>query len=48
MPEAQVGQYALIHVGFAISLLDEDEALATIEMLREISELGDELETSIE
>jgi hydrogenase expression/formation protein HypC len=48
VPEAQVGQYALIHVGFAISLLDEEEALATIEMLREISELGDELETSIE
>jgi hydrogenase expression/formation protein HypC len=48
VPEAQVGQYALIHVGFAISLLDEEEALATIEMLREISDLGDELETSIE
>ena len=45
VPEAQVGQYALIHVGFAISLLDEEEALATIEMLREMSELEDELGT---
>jgi len=46
VPEAQVGQYALIHVGFAISLLDEEEALATIEMLREMAELGDELGTT--
>ncbi len=46
VPEAQVGQYALIHVGFAISLLDEEEALATLEMLREMSELEDELETN--
>jgi hydrogenase expression/formation protein HypC len=46
VPEAEVGQYALIHVGFAISLLDEEEALATIEMLREMSELEDELGTT--
>jgi hydrogenase expression/formation protein HypC len=45
VPEAQVGQYALIHVGFAISLLDEEEALATIDMLREMSELEDEIES---
>ena len=43
VPEARVGQYALVHVGFAISLLDEEEALATLEMLREMSELEDEL-----
>ena len=42
VPEARVGQYALVHVGFAISLLDEEEALATLEMLREMSELEDE------
>jgi hydrogenase expression/formation protein HypC len=46
VPEAQIGQYALIHVGFAISLLDEEEALATLEMLREMAELEDELEAS--
>lgn len=45
VPEAQVGQYALIHVGFAISLLDEEEALATLELLREMAELDDELGT---
>jgi hydrogenase expression/formation protein HypC len=46
VPEAQVGQYALIHVGFAISLLDEEEAMATLELLREMSELEDELDTN--
>jgi len=45
VPEAQVGQYALIHVGFAISLLDEEEAQATLALLREMSELEDELGT---
>jgi len=43
VPEAQVGQYALIHVGFAISLLDEEEAMETLALLREMSELEDEL-----
>ena len=43
VPEAQVGQYALVHVGFAISLLDEEEAMATLAMLREMAELEDEL-----
>ena len=46
VPEARVGQYALIHVGFAISLLDEEEALATLELLREMAELGDELDSN--
>jgi hydrogenase expression/formation protein HypC len=46
VPEAKVGQYALIHVGFAISLLDEEEALETLSMLREMAALEDELETN--
>lgn len=41
--DVAVGQYALIHVGFAISLLDEAEARRTFEALREMSQL-DELE----
>jgi len=43
VPEAQIGDYTVIHVGFAISLLSEEEALKTLEMLREIGELGEEL-----
>ncbi len=37
------GDYALVHVGFAISVIDEAEAKRTFEALREMSQL-DELE----
>ena len=40
VPEAKVGDYAVVHVGFAISLLDEAEATKVFEYLREMQELG--------
>lgn len=43
VPEAQVGDYALIHVGFALNLISEQEALETLDLLRQISDLGSEL-----
>lgn len=43
VPEATVGDYTVIHVGFAISLLSEAEAMATLETLREIADLEEEL-----
>lgn len=43
VPEAVVGDYTVIHVGFAISLLSEEEANATLEMLREIINLEEEI-----
>ncbi|HBX70810.1 MAG TPA: hydrogenase assembly protein HypC [Chloroflexi bacterium] len=43
VPEAQIGDYTVIHVGFAISLLSEEEAQKTLEMLREIDAIGEEL-----
>jgi hydrogenase expression/formation protein HypC len=39
LPEAQVGDYVLVHVGVAISLVDEHEAQQTLEYLRRIGEL---------
>lgn len=33
--EVAIGDYVLIHAGFAISRLDEEEALATLELMRE-------------
>ncbi len=36
-----VGDYAIVHVGFAISKVDETEARRTFDVLREMSELGD-------
>jgi hydrogenase expression/formation protein HypC len=36
---ARVGDYAVVHVGFAISLVDEEEALRTYQLLDEMGEL---------
>ena len=36
LPDAAPGQYVIVHVGFAISILDEEEALSTIKLLNEI------------
>lgn len=33
-----VGDYVLVHAGFAINKIDEDEAMKTIELLRELAE----------
>ncbi len=43
VPEARVGDYCVIHVGFAISLLSEKEAQETLDMLKDISSFEDEL-----
>ena len=39
VPEAQVGEYVLVHAGVAISVVDEEEARKTFEYLKEIDEL---------
>ena len=43
VPEAEVGDYTVIHVGFAISLLSEEEAQATLDILREMVDLEEEI-----
>jgi hydrogenase expression/formation protein HypC len=45
VPEATVGDYVIVHVGFAISKLDEQEAqqvFAYLEQMNELVELSDE------
>jgi hydrogenase expression/formation protein HypC len=39
LPEAKVGDYVLVHVGFAISTVDEAEAKQTLDYLRQMGEL---------
>jgi hydrogenase expression/formation protein HypC len=39
LPEAEPGDYVLVHVGFAISRIDEQAAQETLEALRQIGEL---------
>lgn len=46
VPDTQVGEYVLVHVGFAISKLDEAEAHRTYELLKEMDQLT-ELEAPV-
>ena len=43
VPEAEVGDYTVVHVGFAISQLSEEEAQETLALLREIANIDQEL-----
>jgi hydrogenase expression/formation protein HypC len=43
VPEAQIGNYVVVHVGFALSVIDETEAQKIFEYLREMEELADAL-----
>ena len=42
VPEAKIGDYCLVHVGFALNLLSETEALETLSLLSEIARLDQE------
>ena len=42
VPQAQLGDYTLIHVGFALNLLSEQEAQETLELLKQIAEAGEQ------
>jgi hydrogenase expression/formation protein HypC len=41
VPEAQIGNYVMVHVGFAISVVDEAEASQVFEYLKQMDELGE-------
>lgn len=41
VPEARVGQYVMVHVGAAISMVDEEEAKKTFDILKQLDELQD-------
>ena len=43
VPEAQVDEYCIIHVGFAISVLSESEARETLELLKQIGNIEEEI-----
>ena len=41
VPEVRVGQYVIVHAGFALSILDEEEAVKSIALLEELRESAD-------
>jgi len=38
VPEAQIGSYVLVHAGFAIGVINEQEAMETFELLKQMTE----------
>jgi hydrogenase expression/formation protein HypC len=48
VPEAQIGDYTIVHVGFAITRLDEQSALETLQMFHELGVLEEELNPEAE
>jgi hydrogenase expression/formation protein HypC len=41
-PDATVDEYVIVHAGFAISKMDEEEALETLKMINDMESLGNE------
>jgi hydrogenase expression/formation protein HypC len=41
VPEANIGDYVIVHAGFALSIVDEQEAAKVFEYLREMEELAE-------
>lgn len=41
-PEAKVGDYVLLHTGYAINILDQEEAKETLRLLQEVAEASGE------
>lgn len=48
VPEASVGDYVIVHVGFAISVVDREEAERSYELLQSMGLLEDELQSDLE
>ena len=44
IPELKVGEYVIVHVGFAISKMNEKDAQETLRLLEEMAEVKDELD----
>jgi len=42
-PEAEIGKYVLVHVGFAISVIDEEEAMRVFDYLKQMGDIEEEL-----
>ena len=42
LPEINIGDYTLVHVGFGLSIIDENEALETMNLLNQIAAWGEE------
>jgi len=44
IPEAKIGDYTIIHAGFALNILSEKEALETLSLLQDISDFNNDID----
>jgi len=44
LPEAKIGDYIIVHAGFALNILSEEEAQASLEAFRELDEINEEMD----
>ena len=42
VPEVKIGNYVIVHVRFALSMMDEEEAQETLKLIEQMNELGNE------
>ena len=47
VPEAELGNYVIVHVGFAITMVDEESAHETLALMREMGILAGELDADV-
>jgi hydrogenase expression/formation protein HypC len=47
LPEAQVGDFTIVHAGFALNILSETDAQETLDALRELGEIENELNAGV-
>jgi len=48
IPEAKIGDYTIIHVGFALNIISEEEANDTLDLLREITDAEEDFQNNPE
>ncbi len=48
LPEATVGEFTIVHAGFALNILSETEAQETLDALRELGEIENELDMGVQ
>lgn len=48
IPDAQVGEYTIVHVGFALTKIDEKSAMETLELFKSVGLLDEELNPTVD
>jgi len=48
LPDAKVGDFTIVHAGFALNILSETEAQETLDALRELGEIENELNAGVD